>query len=370
MEITIGVFRITFLEASSRRLIGVYLRTTISIFLILYTALMATPVRAQQSHGVTVTVGKNGDFQTVQAAIDSAKTSGETILIEPGIYVEKLHIDKPSIRLIGMGASPEQTVLRFGDGAKTAGGTGKSGSVAVSADGFEAENLTIENTWDLDHPKPEDGTQAVALLMSSDKAVLDQVHLLAGQDTLYANSRTCHGSQTISPGCHSSREFFNDCLIEGHVDYIFGDGRAVFNHCELRSREHGLVTITAQSRADMNADSGYYFLHCRITGPNKDRVFLGRPWRQFATVVFFDTDFEQKIDPAGWSDWDGRLKTAHYAEYQSHGPGRKDGQRVVVSPSLTGAELAKLTPADLLAGDDQWDPLLEVARLRALAHVQ
>lgn len=320
------------------------------------------------------TVGKNNaDYQTMQSAIDAAPDTGEIIRIAPGIYHEKLRITKPNIHLIGKGVHPQDVVLSFDDSAKTANGTSHSASVTVSADGFEAENLTIENTWETEHPEAENRSQAVALLLSSDRAVLDRVRLLGAQDTLYANSLTCRaapqpaaqGTPQTTP-CNASREFFNDCYIEGHVDYIFGDAEAVFDHCELHSREHPVVTITAQSRHFLAEVSGYTFLHCRITGSNDgNRILLGRPWRDDSTVLFYDTDMQQTMDPAGWSDWDGRLKTSTYREYLSHGPGVNGGHRIAISPPLTASEQASLNPEQLLRGEDDWNPMAEVSALRA-----
>ena len=312
-----------------------------------------------------VTVGKNNAaYQSVQSAVDAAPDTGEIIRIAPGTYHEKLTIRKPNVHLIGTGVKPEDVVLSFDDSAKTANGTSHSASVTVSADGFEAENLTIENTWETEHPEAENRSQAVALLLSSDRAVLDRVRLLGAQDTLYANSLTCRSTTQTAP-CNASREFFNDCYIEGHVDYIFGDADAVFDHCELHSRAHPVVTITAQSRHFPAEVSGYTFLHCRITGSNDgSRILLGRPWRDDSTVLFYDTDMLQTMDPAGWSDWDGRLKTSTYREYLSHGPGVNGGHRIVVSPALTAEEERKLTPQQILGGDDHWNPMAEVRILR------
>jgi pectin methylesterase-like acyl-CoA thioesterase len=245
----------------------------------------------------------------------------------------------------------------------------------VDADGFEAENLTIENTWENEHDRTREGSQAVALLMSSDRAVLDRVRLLGAQDTLYANSRTCHDSlpkdgsapPVDTPACQASRQYFRDCYIEGHVDFIFGDAKAVFDHCELHPRRNPTVMLTAQSKHFAAEDSGYYFLHCRITGEDDgDKVVLGRPWRGYSTVVFYDTDMEKEIDAAGWSDWDGRLKTSTYREYRSHGPGVNGGHRIVSYPELSADEEKRLTPRALLAGSDGWDPVAEADALRKL----
>lgn len=346
--------------------------------LLLSTAVCTVPaVAADSLKAVTVAPQGSADFHTIQEAVDHAPAEGAILRIAPGKYREKIHISKPNIHLIGTGKQPQDVVLSWNDSAKSAGGTGKSGSVSVDADGFAAENLTIENTFELEHERfPGEGSQAVALLMSSDKAVLDRVRLLGAQDTLYANSRTCHDNlpkdgSAPPPGraaCQGSRQYFRDCYIEGHVDYIFGDAKAVFENCELHSRHHDTVMVTAQSRQFPEEDSGYYFLHCRITGQDVgDKVILGRPWRTYSTVLFYDTDIQQKVAADGWSEWGGRLKTSTYREYKSHGPGVNGGQRVVNYPPLTRAEEKSLTPRGLLAGTDKWDPVGAIGRLRKLA---
>lgn len=346
------------------------MRPTITCIQLLLASLLSTSLSAQSplpASQVTVSHVGPANFKTLQDAITAAPATGEVIFIQPDTYREKLHIDKPNIHLIGLGKNPQDVVLSWDDAAITAGGTGKSGTLTVNADGFEAENLTIENTWENEHQRTEVGSQAVALLLSSDRAVLDRVRLVGAQDTLYANSRTCRSITETAP-CDASREFFNDCYIEGHVDYIFGDAKAVFDHCELHSREHPVVTITAQSKHFPAEDSGYYFLHCRITGAdNGARILFGRPWRAESTVLFYDTDIEQKLDRDGWSDWDGRLATSTYREYKSHGPGVNGGHRIVQSPPLTTSQEQSLTPSALLHGRDGWNPLQTVRQLRQLA---
>lgn len=323
-----------------------------------------------------VTVAKEGkaDFHTVQEAVDHAPAEGEEIRIAPGTYREKIHIHTANVHLIGMGKRPQDVVLSWDDSAKSAGGTGKSGSVSVDADGFMAENLTIENTWELEHTRTEEGSQAVALLMSSDRAVLDNVRLLAAQDTLYANSRTCHenlpkdGSPPTDKRepCQASRQYFRNCYIEGHVDFIFGDAKAVFDQCELHARHNSNVMFTAQSRQFPEEDSGYYFLHTRITGDSQpgDKLVLGRPWRTYSTVLFYDTEITPTLHADGWSEWGGKLKTSTYREYRSHGPGVNGGKRIVSYPPLSKEEEKRLTAKALLAGNDNWNPVQAADTLR------
>lgn len=336
------------------------------LFALLSPAIPPSPVSASR----VVHVGPTPDaqFSKIQQAIDSATESGLVILIAPGIYKEKLTINKANIVLVGTGKRPQDTIITFGDSAKNTGSTFKSGTITVTADGFEAENLSIINTWWDEHPSPDDSSQAVALQLSSDRAVIDRVRLLSGQDTLYAASLTCRNN---SPGaaCDASRELFNDCFVQGHIDYIFGDAKAVFNGCELNSRQHPYVMITAQSKHFPEENSGYWLLHCRITGTDDgNRIVLGRPWRAYSTVTFFDTEIQEEIAPEGWSDWDGRLATATYHEYDSHGQGVDGGHRIVSSPPLTPEERASLTPQALLNGKDHWDPMEQVQELRALIH--
>jgi pectinesterase len=77
---------------------------------------------------------------------------------------------------------------------------------------------------------------------------------------------------------------------------------------------------------------------------------------------------QEEIAQEAWSDWDGRLATATYREYDSHGPGVNGGHRMVSSPPLTPTERAALTPQALLAGKDHWDPMEQLQELRALIH--
>ena len=347
----------------------------LSIASLLVVSVLPVISNAESVPAVTVAHEGRADFHTVQEAIDHAPSTGEVIRIAPGTYREKIHIGISNIVLVGTGKQPQDVVLSWDDAAVNAGGTSKSGTVTVDVDGFEAGNLTIENTWENEHARIQEGSQAVALLMSSDRAVLDQVRLLGAQDTLYANSRTCHenlprdGSAPAAgtPPCQASRQYFRDCYIEGHVDFIFGDAKAVFDRCELHPRHNPTVMLTAQSKHFPAEDSGYYFLHCRITGKDDgDKVVLGRPWRDYSTVLFYDTYMERPIAPEGWSDWNGRLKTSTYREYRSHGPGVGGSHRIVSSPKLSREEEKKLTPSALLRGNDGWDPVAEANALRRL----
>ena len=313
---------------------------------------------------VTVAADGSGQFATVQAAVDAAPEVGEVIRIKPGVYKEKLAIAKNGIELRGLGKAPGEVVLTWDDSAKSAGGTGKSGSVTVTGDGFYAENLTIQNDWEKKNARMGEGAQAVALNISGDKEVLRHVRLLGYQDTLYAGSRLCHGAEAAAQGaCQAARMLFEDCYIEGHVDFIFGDAKAVFKNCEIHGMTHSMVALTAQSKLWPAEDSGYLFLDCSVTmDVAVDKLWFGRPWRAYSTVYFVNTDVKGAVvQPEGWLEWrnpdgSGRLATSTYGEFGTHdGNGLvKVDRRIAPSRQLTKAEVGKLTVGNWLAGADGW----------------
>jgi pectin methylesterase-like acyl-CoA thioesterase len=294
---------------------------------------------ATDASRVTVDVDGSADFKTVQAAVDAAPASGAAIFIRPGIYREKLLVNKAHIQLRGTGSDASKVVLSYDDSAGTAGGTTKSASVTVAGEDFYAGNLTIENTFSRTRPLTQEGSQAVALRISGDRSVLRNVRFLGFQDTLY-------------PAGKPSRIYFADCYIEGNVDFIFGDARAFFANCEIHALAHPVVYITAQSKLHAEEQSGYVFDHCRLTAdPGAKSVYLGRPWRAYSTVVFLNTKMDLKIAPEGWHEWehDGKpsLPTALYAEYKSSGEGANPARK-----QLSEAEVKKF---ELTTFFDGWN---------------
>ncbi len=323
----------------------------------------AAQIQAAAKKVETVSATGKADFKTVQEAVDAAPDGNVEIRIAPGEYRQKLHIPAPNVELRGMGKTPADTVLVWDDTHASANGTSASASVTASGDGFRAENLTFTNNFEKNHARNSEGSQAVALLVTADKAVFEKVRFIGYQDTLYANSKSCHepGAVSANQPCQASRQYFHDCYVEGHVDFIFGDAKAVFDHCELHGLASQRVMLSAQSKVFPQEDSGYYFLNCKVTGApmpeGKERILiLGRPWRDYATVFFINTDFQVQVAPQGWDEWAGKLKTATYGEFNSHGTGANLGSRWPGAKVVTAAEAKEMTPEKLLAGTDGWKP--------------
>ncbi|MGR4865096.1 pectinesterase family protein [Caulobacter sp. LARHSG274] len=317
-----------------------------TIGLVLGLAVLTTGVDARAAALRVAHAG--APFATVQAAVDALPANGGAIEIAPGEYREKIDIQKPGVRLIGKGRAPGDVVLVWSDGAITAGGTFKSASVKVSGDGFIARNLTIQNDYHLKDPRP---SQAVALAITADRAVLERVRLLGTQDTLYAASKKER----------PSRQYFRDCYVEGHIDFIFGNAKAFFDRCEVHAIAHGEAMLTAQSKASPDQDSAYVFDRCRITAdPGAEHVWLGRAWRPYATVVFLRTRIDAALEPAGWREWTpgktDTLSTATFAEFASTGAGANPQARDPHSRQLTAAQAKAWSREVFLRGADGWWP--------------
>ena len=170
---------------------------------------------------------------------------------------------------------------------------------------------------------------------------------------------------------NNGRQNFTNCYIAGRVDFIYGSGTAVFDHCEIHSRNGGHITA-ASTPADH--PFGFVFIYCHLTGdsqpwinptnpvtgaaPNKAYADLGRPWRPTASVTYLNCEMDDHIKPAGWNNW-GKVAneaTARYAEYNSTGPGANPEKRVQWAKQLTNDLAEKITVESVLGGSDAWNP--------------
>lgn len=300
-----------------------------------------------------------GDYSSIQRAIDAAPAGGAVVSIAPGTYREVLTITTANVQLRGSNEDPSKTIIVFNKSAGTAGGTFNSATVNVKADNFSAANLTFANDFNATHRQESQGSQAVALFVTGDRATFRNVRLLGNQDTVYSGSHDC------SPGagepCTPARHYFSNCYIEGNVDFIFGDGKAVFDHCEIHNTPHSEGYITAQGKHYATQDSGFVFRDCRLTAePGVTNIWLGRPWRAYASVVLLNTEMGPHIQAAGWREWrpgeTHYIETVFYAEYQSSGPGAHRGERDSHTKHLNAEEAARFEPNRFLAGSDGWNP--------------
>ncbi len=299
-----------------------------------------------------------GDFYSIQRALDMAKP-GAVLSVSPGTYREVLTVNEPNITIRSANPDASKTVVVNDRSAGQNGGTLHSATVNVTGDDFFAENITFENDFNRTHPQLPQGSQALALLVTGDRAVFHNVRLLGNQDTVYAGSKNCAPD---GQKCIAARQYFSDCYIAGNVDFIFGDGKAVFDHCEIHSTPHDGGYITAQAKHYPNEDSGFVIANSKLTADSgvTGQVWLGRPWRPYATVIYLRTWMDDKIAPAGWREWHPgethSLDTAYYAEFDSTGPGAHHDERDPHTHFLTPQDAAQFEPKVFLRGADNWDP--------------
>ncbi|HRH41291.1 MAG TPA: pectate lyase [Pyrinomonadaceae bacterium] len=308
----------------------------IFIFVILVFNVLAGESLFAQTAIIVASDG-SGDVKTVSEAIAKVPENNKsrfTIRIKPGIYQEQISIPatKPFVSLIGENA--ETTKLTFKISNKDAGSTSAAFSFYVAGHDFYAENITFENSFGV-------GSQAVAVVSDSDRAVFKKCRFLAWQDTLYTRR---------------GRQYFVDSYIEGSVDFIFGQAAAVFENCEIHSKTDGY--IAAPMRFAANEPSGLVFIKSKLTAESPVKgVYLGRPWRDYGRTVYLETEMGAHIRPEGWHHWQPeREKTAYFAEFKSSGQGANNSTRVAWSHQLTEDEAKQFSSENFLKGEDGWNP--------------
>ncbi|MEY4038497.1 MAG: hypothetical protein RIR67_807 [Bacteroidota bacterium] len=277
----------------------------------------------------------HGNFLTIQDAINSAPSfpyQRIIIFVKNGVYKEKVkvHSWNPKISLIG--ESREGTIITYDDYFNKIGlgrnSTFYTYTMLVEGNDFFAKNLTIQNT------SGEVG-QAVALNVNADRVFFSNCSFIGNQDTLYTSGE-------------GTKNYFNNCYIEGTTDFIFGDATVLFESCEIHSKKDSYVTAASTPQ---NTNFGYVFKDCKLTAvEGVSQVYLGRPWRIYAKTVFMNCEMGGHIKPEGWENWSKpeAEKSAFYAEYNCKGPGFQPQKRVSWSHQLTKKESEEYTSEAIL----------------------
>jgi pectinesterase len=285
----------------------------------------------------------SAQFKSVQAAIMSVPSGSNEnpviIHIAPGTYKELVYVqrEKRFFKLIGESAT--NTVLTYGlyagltnfDGKPI--GTFHTPSTTIDADDFTAENLTFENS-------AGPIGQALAIRVDGDRAIFRNCRFLGWQDTILLNR---------------GRQYFENCDIAGHVDFIFGAATVWFEKCRVNCVGSGYVTAAS---TPVDQPFGFVFSNCKITGEPGVKTYLGRPWRIYASTIYLNCDMSAIVRPEGWFDWKKpeAHATARYAEFNSTGAGASPTNRPDWTKQLTKTEAEKITVKKVLGGMDSWKP--------------
>ncbi|KAG2721295.1 hypothetical protein I3760_02G075100 [Carya illinoinensis] len=264
------------------------------------------PFQSQRQKVMSIYINGDGDFTSVQAAIDSVPEGNSQwviIHIRKGVYTEKVHIpkNKPYIFLRGIG---------------------RGRSAIVESPNFIAFGVSFKNEAPTGVAYTSH-SQLVAAFVAADKVAFYHCAFYSTHNTLFD---------------FKGRHYYDNCYIQGSIDFIFGRGRSVFHSCEIfvisdkRVTIHG--SITAQNRESANENSGFVFVK---------------------TVV-----------PKGWTNWsyDGttefsnkeRMYHVEFKTFKCHGPGAESQQRAPWSKELTEKEAAPFLSIDYINGEE-WLPV-------------
>ena len=225
------------------------------------------------------------------------------------------------------------------------------GTSTLTPNGFYGENFTLANTYDTDTTTTTTtyvsggvcsanagpartyndlfnnsllcASQALAVWVTSDLAVFNNVYTTSLQDTIYAGSQ---GSGTN--GYVPSRQYWFRGKVTGTVDYIFGDAAAAFDYSSIYTVPHGTgvsgtATIEAQNKARQTGSSadylsGYVMNSNVFTSYTTGMTGLefGRPYGTYSTWIMLNSYVDQ-VAPAGYIEFSGdtNLPTSTYDEY-------------------------------------------------------
>ena len=314
------------------------------ILLILFTihCSLFTSAAGRYDNPDTIVVARDGtgEFRTIDEAIEVCRAFMDyhkAIYIKKGTYKEKLIIPQWLQNIELCGEDRNETIITYDDHANiNKMGTFRTYTLKVEANDITLKNLTIENN-------AARLGQAVALHTEGDRLVFINCRLIGHQDTVYT-------------GMPYTRLYFKGCYICGTTDFIFGPSTAWFEDCTIESLVNSYVTA-ASTPAD--APYGYIFNNCRlIAKAGVDKVYLGRPWRDYGYTLFMNCDLGAHIRPEGWHHWEKqREQTARYLEYNNRGAGAQPQQRVAWSRQLTKKEAQEITPAKVFTRQDHWNPM-------------
>lgn len=275
------------------------------------------------------------------------------IAVAAGTYKENVAIPYEKANILLMGVGMGATVITASRSVGIDGlGTYETATVAVIGDGFRARDITFENS------AGAGAHQAVAFRSDSDRSVLENVEFRGHQDTLYA---------------HTMRQFYRRCHITGTVDFIFGNAAAVFEECVIKTapRSEGAQksarnVVAASGRIDPGQTTGFIFVNCSVDGnkefvelfrikPHSYRLYLGRPWKEYARTLYVSCYLGTVVRPEGWLPWrdDFALRTLYYGEFDSRGPGANHTARVEWSSQTPEQHVKHFSKENFIQGH-QW----------------
>ncbi|EUC61605.1 pectinesterase [Rhizoctonia solani AG-3 Rhs1AP] len=286
------------------------------------TTITAKPTSSTASSNPTgipagaITIGNGGRYSTISAALKD--TSSNVYYIYAGTYKEQVYIERANVKIYGqtpnkLDYGSNTVTITSGLSAAQAGNNDKSGTVRIggSATGVALYNLNIANTYGK-------GTQAIALSVQAGQFGCYACKLTGYQDTLLANK----GAQ-----------FYGKSYINGATDFVIGQESSIWiTKSTIETVASGYITASGRNSDDAN----YYVIDNSTVSTGS--CYLGRPWREYARVVFQNSNLGSNIVAAGWKNWnDDTPNTGHvfYGEYNNSGTGAWNSKRVSFATNMS-----------------------------------
>ena len=315
--------------------------------IIALSAMLTAQAKDKFDNPDTIVVSRDGtgQFRNVAEAIEVCRAFMDyhkVIFVKKGTYKEKLVIPQWLTNIEICGEDRDQTIITWDDHANIflpeigkGMGTFRTYTLKIQGSRITLKNITVENN------SARLG-QAVALHTEGDRLTFLNCRFLGHQDTIYTGNAHC-------------RHYFKDCYIEGTTDFIFGPSTAWFEGCDIFCKANSYITAASTPQ---DAPYGYIFNNCRITTDAQvDKVYLGRPWRDYGYTLFMNCELPRQIRPEGWHQWRPEaVKTARYMEYNNRGEGAATDQRVPWSRQLTKKEAQQVTLERVFSINDTWTP--------------
>lgn len=293
------------------------------------------------------TAGSVATGNEAVALLNVAQTEAQTIFFMPGTYHEQLLFAPMTGPLVLQGYTCDATSYAANEVTITnalaqkdipAEVTGETRNDMTSTVRFKSENTRVYNL-NIANTAGNVG-QALAINVNATNQAFYGCNFTGYQDTILADK---------------GRQLYARSFIQGATDFIFGRyALAWFESCDIESIGQGFITASGRESADSTAI--YVINNATVTGTaGTASTYLGRPWRQWAQVVFQNSELSDVVSPAGWSIWDNATSTDEviFQEYANTGAGADTASRVDFSSQRTAA----YTIEDVLGADyasEEW----------------
>jgi pectin methylesterase-like acyl-CoA thioesterase len=278
---------------------------------------------------VSLDGSQNAAFKNLSAALGSLPrdSTNQTIFLYPGSYNEQIpSVNRPgAVRIIGYTSGKpgqsykdNQVTITYARGLSVSPlpvghSNAETATFATTSNRISLYNINMINTDNLD------GSEANYVTLAAS---------IYGNDIAFYGCSFDGWQDTLLNAATAGYQYYESCYIGGAIDFIWGYSKAYFKGCTIGAKRKSSA-ITAHSRSSSSAIGGYVFDQCLFTtAPNvaedlTNKVYLGRPYSQYALVVVKNSYIDSVIIPAGWKIWsptDPRTDHITFAEFNNSGP--------------------------------------------------